>query len=225
MLYLCNVKKQSAFRVIVDLIGIFMITFNQSKVIVARNLLLLASLTITSGCSSFDDKEKQNEIFRIEEKIIQVPIEDEIYSFHTHKKIDDYTDKLAHDLMIKLKNRVIDTPVVITSFVYFDDTLQRTDKVGNLISESMIGQIQDYGLPVMDLHLMGGINITNRGSFAFSRDVSEILYAESIEYVLSGVMIKNERGIQVNARIIEVKSKKVISNATNFIPFFVIEAI
>ena len=85
--------------------------------------------------------------------------------------------------------------------------------------------MQEYGLPIMDIHVMGGIYITNKGSFSFSRDVSEILYAESIDYVLSGVMIKSERGIQVNARIIEVHSKKVISNATTFIPYFVIQAV
>ena len=97
-------------------------------------------------------------------------------------------------LVRNLRNKTINSPIVITSFVYFDDTLQRTDKTGNLISESLIGQVQEYGLPIMDIHLMGGVNITNKGDFSFSRDVSDIIYADSLKYVLSGVYGKNRAG-------------------------------
>ena len=38
-------------------------------------------------------------------------------------------------------------------------------------------------------------------------------------------MVKTEQGIKVNARILEMDTKLVISHASTLIPFFVIEAI
>ena len=56
-------------------------------------MALLASCSLLSSCSSFyfdeigsDENKVALEMQNIEEQIIQVPVEDELYSFHTHKK-------------------------------------------------------------------------------------------------------------------------------------------
>jgi len=159
------------------------------------------------------------------ETMIGLTLEDEIYSFHTHQKVNDYTDRLAHDLFRNMRNTVLNQPMVVTSFVHLDDTLKNTSKLGNLVSESLIGNMQEYDIQIMDIHLMGGVDITPAGDFVFSRDSDDILYGGEIAYVLSGVIIESERGFTVNARIIEVKSKKILSTASTFIPSFVINVI
>lgn len=193
-------------------------------------LILTYFLLLMTACSSVfhilrNDLNELDKEETITEHFIQIPLEDEVSSFHTHKNVDDYTDQLAHALAKKIRTVNFDKPIVVASFVYFDETLNKTDKTGNLISESLLSQLQEYGIPVMDIHLMGGIEITKRGDFVFSRDVNEVIYTDSLSYILSGMLIKNERGIQVNARILEISTKKVISTATTFIPYFVIEAI
>jgi len=115
--------------------------------------------------------------------------------------------------------------VVVTSFVKFDDTLQSTQKFGNLLSESLLGQIQAYDIPIIDIHLMGGVNITPTGDYIFSRDVNEMLFERKTGYVLSGVLIRNERGFIVNARIMDLKTKHIVSAASTFIPSYVTDAI
>ncbi|MFT6206147.1 MAG: TolB-like protein [Colwellia sp.] len=157
--------------------------------------------------------------------MVALTLEDEIYSFHTHQKVNDYTDRLAHDLFRNMRNKKLNQPMVVTSFVRLDDTLQKTSKLGNLVSESLIGNIQEYDIQVMDIHLTGAVDITPTGDYVFSRNGDDIFYAGEISYVLSGVIVESERGYTINARIMDLKSKKIISTASTFIPSFVIEVI
>jgi TolB-like protein len=157
--------------------------------------------------------------------MVALTLEDEIYSFHTHQKVNDYTDRLAHDLFRNMRNKKLNQPMVVTSFVNLDDTLQKTSKLGNLVSESLIGNIQAYDIQVMDIHLTGVVDITPTGDYVFSRNGDDIFYAGEISYILSGVIVESERGFTINARIMDLKSKQIISTASTFIPSFVIEVI
>lgn len=175
---------------------------------------------ILAACSSIKKDEEVEPV----ENLISLTLEDEIYSFHTHQKVSDYTDRLAHDLFRNMRNKKLSQPMLVTSFVNLDDTLQQTSKLGNLVSESLIGNMQEYDIPVMDIHLMGQVDITPAGDFVFSRDNNALSHDE-ITYVLTGVIVENERGFTINARIIEFRTKRVISTASTFIPSFVIEVI
>lgn len=181
----------------------------------------LMSLVI-GGCSSPPEEPKKVEP---PVEVVELSMQEEIYSFHTHQKVDDYTDRLAYNLIRNLRSKKIDQPIVVTSFVHFDDTLKNSSKLGNLVSESLIGNMQKHDVPVIDIHLMGGIDITPTGDHVFSRNSDDILYAGEITYVLSGVLVENERGFTINARIMELETKKIISTASTFIPTFVIDVI
>jgi len=180
----------------------------------------LLSVALTA-CSSSPEESAPDP----EASMVGLTLEDEIYSFHTHQMVNDYTDRLAHDLFKNMRNKKLDQPILVTSFVNFDDTLKNSSKLGNLVSESLIGNMQAYDIQVMDVHLMGAIDITPTGDFVFSRDRDDINYSGEVAYVLSGVIIENERGYTVNARIMELQSKKILSTASTFIPFFVVEVI
>lgn len=145
--------------------------------------------------------------------------------FHTHKMVSDYTDKLAHDLFRNLVRTDLKSPVAVATFVSLDSQLDEGSRLGNVISESLLGQVQEYGIPVMDIRLMPGIKMKKNGDFSFSRKMSKMMKSNTLNYVLSGVIISNERGYTVNARIIEFGSKQVLSTATTFIPAFVTEVL
>lgn len=194
---------------------------NRFKTVTRCGSAGLLSLLILACASAPEEPVEDN----AEETMVSLLLEDEIYSFHTHQLISDYTDRLAHDLMRNLRHKKIEQPMVVTSFVTLDDTLKNTSKLGNLISESLIGDMQAYSVPVIDIHLMGGIDITPAGDFVFSRSVDEIMYAGEVSYVLSGMLIESERGFTINARIMNIASKKVVSSASIFVPAFLIEEI
>ena len=151
--------------------------------------------------------------------------QDVIPFFHTHKMVRDYTDRLAHDLFNNLVRSELKSPVAVTTFVNFDSSLEEGNRLGNLISESLLGQVQEYGIPVMDLHLMKGVEMNGNGEFSFSRKMTKVMNSKTLNYVLSGVIIGNERGYTVNARIIEFGSMQVLSTASTFIPTFVAEVL
>lgn len=196
----------------------------KSRLKILSQLSAVGVLSITiAACSSAP--EVKEVLVDPTANMVGLTLEDEIYSFHTHQKVNDYTDRLAHDLFRNMRNKKLNQPMVVTSFVSLDDTLQKTSKLGNLVSESLISNIQAYDIQVMDIHLMGGVDITPMGDFVFSRDGDDIMYAGEVSYVLSGVIIEGERGFTVNARIMDLKSKEIISTATTFIPSFVIEVI
>jgi TolB-like protein len=179
----------------------------------------LGLLSLVAACSTVPEEPVPTET------MVGLTLEDEIYSFHTHQKVNDYTDRLAHDLFRNMRNTVLNLPMVVTSFVHLDDTLKKTSKLGNLVSESLIGNMQEYDIQIMDIHLMGGVDITPAGDFVFSRDSDDILYGGEIAYVLSGVIVESERGYTVNARLMDLKSKTVLSTASTFIPSFVVNVI
>lgn len=179
-------------------------------------VLSVASLVTLSACTSMPEETVM---------IVSPTANDEVYSFHTHQLVDGYTDRLAHDLFKNLRGRDITQSVAVTSFVNLDGTLQNTQKLGNLVSESLLGQVQAYDIPIIDIHLMGGVSITSTGDYAFSRDINEMLYSHKAGYVLSGVLIRNERGFTVNARIMDLRTKHIVSAASTFIPSYVVDAI
>lgn len=148
-----------------------------------------------------------------------------VLNFHTHQMVSDFTERLAHDLMQDRKHTKWQGPIAVASFVNFDDTLQEANALGNLISENLLVEIQGYDVPVLDIHMKGWLNINPTGDYIFSRDGGEIVFNDNIKYVLSGVMIRVERGVKVNARIVELHSQKVMSTGSVLIPNFLIDSL
>lgn len=152
--------------------------------------------------------------------ILDLPIEDDLTVYHTHKKVNDYTSRLAHDLVKNMSPKGLNTPVAVASFVHFDN-VNSSSNLGNLISESLMGQLQNHAIPIVDIHLMEAIQTTDKGAFVFNRQMADYFQSQSIDYVLSGTMIQNEKGLTINARIVRFGNRHIISSATTLIPYFV----
>lgn len=142
---------------------------------------------------------------------------------YTHKSLSDYAEQLAMQLMSKGRQLSARSLVGVTSFVRLDDTLNRSNVLGNQLSELFINEIQEYGISVVDFKTTGDISVRSNGDFVFSRDTYDLANDLAVDFVLSGTLIRNEKGVKVNARIISMNNRVVVSSATLFIPHFVIE--
>ncbi|MFT5841146.1 MAG: TolB-like protein [Colwellia sp.] len=151
--------------------------------------------------------------------MIDIHVSDELEAFHTHKRIGNYTSKLAYDLLKNLRGTVLDTPIAVSSFVEFNSN--NSSKLGMLISENLLGQLQNQHIPVVDIRLMDELQINNKGIFAFNRDMEGYFYSESVKYVLAGYLTQHNHGLIINARIIQFDNKQVVSSATTLIPHYV----
>lgn len=205
------------------------------------NYSILLTVLMLSGCSLFSDGGNDDIIDLPNDDNILVrhdhntgaaiegaPIDSEVelvLNFHTHQMVEDFTDRLAYGLMKNIRHTPWQGDVLVASFVNFDDTLKESNALGNLISENLIGDMQGYDVPVVDIHMRGWLEINNTGSYVFTRDGDEIPFNENIKYVLSGVMIRVERGVKINGRIVELASQKVISTASVLIPNYLIDSL
>lgn len=147
-----------------------------------------------------------------------------LFSTDLHfNRLSEYTEQMAADLQNDVRGIQVDQPIVVASFVHLDSTLQTTNTLGIQLAESFINDLQQIGLPVADHKLMGVLDINDKGDFAFSRDMGQFYNEINIGYVLTGTMLKNNRGVFVNARLINFTTNKVVASTSKFLPNIVVK--
>jgi len=138
--------------------------------------------------------------------------------------LNEYVEQMSISLVDNLNPRIKDVKVAVTSFVELSSRLTKTSALGNQLAESFIHEVQKFGIPVIDFKTLDSIKVTSSGDFIFSRNISELSVTNNINYVLSGTLVYGEFGVVVNARIINLKTKVVVSSARKLIPHFVLKS-
>jgi len=141
------------------------------------------------------------------------------------KNINHYVRGIMHGLVDNLQYVSNKTPIGVASFVFVDSQLDKTSILGQQISESFMHEIHQFGIPVVDYKVTDFVRVTNDGDFIFSRNVNELADRISIDYILSGTIVKHQGGYLINARIIGLESKAIVASAQGFIPNNVAEAL
>ena len=132
--------------------------------------------------------------------------------------LNEYTEQMAMDIQQDLRGTQVEGSIVVASFVYLDSTLQSSGSLGTQLAEYFINDLQQIGLPVSDHKLTGTLDMNGDGDFVFSRDTDQIWNPMMIDYVFSGTIHKNSRGVIINARLMNFNTKGVIASTSKFIP-------
>jgi len=206
--------------------------FNNPTKLLKKSVLILGvpSLLLLSGCSHFHDQHgyakniNRQTTHQDSRWNWQAPV-NTYRPAYTHKLLSDYTEQLAMKLIENMKYVTDRTPVAVTSFVDLDNNLNTTTIFGNQLAESFITELQEFGLSVVDYKNTGKIEVTPTGDYNFSRNDHELKGKTHIEYVLSGTLTYNNRGVIVNARLIGTDTNIVVASAKGFIPNFVVESL
>lgn len=143
---------------------------------------------------------------------------------YSHKTLDDYAEQMTMELMDKARVLQAESRVGVASFVNFDASLQTTNPLGNQLAESFIKEVQAFGLAVVDYKMMDHINVAADGDKVFSRNARKLDDAD-VDFVLSGTMHRDEKGVRVNARIVSMEDRRVVATARGFIPHFVVNSV
>ncbi|PJG59993.1 FlgO family outer membrane protein [Aeromonas cavernicola] len=125
--------------------------------------------------------------------------------------------RMADQLMERKSLTTITEPIAVASFVDLD-TLQDTNWMGQQIEESFIYELNRRGEVVVDFKLTGSIKVTPQGDFVLSRNYKELSSRLPISRILVGTFSRNQQGILVNARIIDLRTKMVETSAQSLIP-------
>ena len=127
--------------------------------------------------------------------------------------------KFIADQLSKNKDfaNISKSKLAITSFVSIED-LKKTNKLGNLISEHLIHDMQIRGFQVVDFKTMPSIEVGLKGDYIFSRSIDDLKKDISLNYILTGTYSHYSDGVTLNARIIDLKTNIVVSSAQAYIP-------
>jgi TolB-like protein len=141
------------------------------------------------------------------------------FTSHIHfQMLNDYVEQMAIELSLELVNLKLDYPIAVSSFVQLDASLNNADSLGNQLAENFITELRKVGLLVNDYKITGNILVTPSGDFAMSRDPNQLKSLQNIGYVLSGTMVKNAKGMLINARIVGLSSNVVVAATSKLIP-------
>jgi len=141
--------------------------------------------------------------------------------FRPNKPLADYAGELAVQLFGAMHYKALQQPVAITSFVQFDASLAQAGALGNQLAEHMFVKLQQLGIPVTEVKLGRQIRVTASGDFVLNRGdyLDEV---QQPELVLAGTMLRDNAGMVINARIMNLQTKAVLSSAQIHIPNFVL---
>ncbi|WP_057832187.1 FlgO family outer membrane protein [Colwellia sp. TT2012] len=139
-----------------------------------------------------------------------------------HALLPDYVEQLAMNLKNNLQKAPPKGAIALTSFVPFDSTLQKRNELGNQLSELLYTEMHKLGFILADIKIRDYIEITPMGDFSLSREQDLFIGDIHYEYVLIGTLLKTNKGTIVNARIVSVKDKRVISSAKKMLPNFIL---
>jgi TolB-like protein len=141
------------------------------------------------------------------------------YSFNGEKSLilTEVVSKMADQLLYNFPRRFYNETIALTSMVDLND-LKATNWLGQTISEQFIHELHIRRLHVLDFKLTGNIQLTEQGEFALTRDWKKLNKNVDVQRILTGTMSRNEEGIIINVRIVNVNSNVVESTSSAFIP-------
>ncbi|QHJ11167.1 hypothetical protein FX988_01395 [Paraglaciecola mesophila] len=189
---------------------------------------------LSSSCSSwFSSEEQVQDMERMsesEQSITSVSRYNNQRMSDIYKRVEvgdvnHYVQGIMQDLIANMDNPESKMDVGVTSFVYLDGSFDETDLLGNQLSESFMHELHQFGLNVLDFKSSDFIRVTPTGDFNFSRDYEELNPDMPVQYVMGGTMVKHQDGVIVNARMVSINTKKVLSSAQGFIPASVVNAL
>ncbi|GAC35492.1 FlgO family outer membrane protein [Paraglaciecola polaris] len=188
----------------------------------------------STSCSSFFSNDED-----VEDKSANSPVElnmpqgsrfnnqrmSDIYKRVEVGDVNHYVQGIMQELIANMDTPDNSMDIGVTSFVYLDGNFDETDLLGNQLAESFMHELHQFGLNVLDFKSSDYIRVTPSGDFNFSRDYEELNPDMPVQYVMGGTMVKHQDGVIVNARMVSIDTKKVLSSAQGFIPASVVNAL
>jgi TolB-like protein len=139
--------------------------------------------------------------------------------------VSEYIEQIASQLMSNIATDVGHAVVGVTSFVDFNNDLATLTPLGNRVAEHFYTNLFQQGFTVADYKVRNQVSVTSTGDFVFSRNVNKLDSADTMTHVLTGTIMYQQTGLLINARIVNFDTKWVVSTASGFIPYFVLDKV
>ncbi|WP_417614619.1 FlgO family outer membrane protein [Oceanisphaera sp.] len=135
--------------------------------------------------------------------------------------LQQHMSALAYQLVASAHNLNNQSVIAVSGFVDQQD-YQTQDDFGRLLSETMMFQLNQYGLNVVDFKTLPFIRITPEGDISTSRDYRQLNSRIGARYLLQGTVSETTGGRLVNARLVTQADNSLIASAQQFIPEYLV---
>ena len=108
--------------------------------------------------------------------------------------------------------------IAITSFVD-TDTYENSGYLGRALAEFFTHELSSRAFDVTEYKLTGKLSVSKDGDYILSRDWRKIARDTNVKYLLGGTITRNDAGVVLVARIINMQTRQSIATATDFIPY------
>ena len=113
--------------------------------------------------------------------------------------------------------------IAITSFVD-TDTYENSGYLGRALAEFFTHELSSRAFDVTEYKLTGKLSVSTDGDYILSRNWRKIARDTNVKYLLGGTITRNDAGVVLVARIINMQTRQSIATATDFIPYNLLPA-
>lgn len=106
----------------------------------------------------------------------------------------------------------IATPVDIAS-------LEQADWLGRELAEQFVHALHKRGFLVYEYKIKGWLEVTKDGDYVYSRNWQKLASKANVSRVLSGTLSRNDTGVMLYARLVNLKTQVVEGASEVFIPY------
>ncbi|MBF0564686.1 MAG: hypothetical protein HQK89_05530 [Nitrospirae bacterium] len=131
---------------------------------------------------------------------------------------------LADQLERNVDFQDVSSPIIVTSFPNLDN-LKETSRLGRLISETLMHELQVRKWAVLDIRIMNEVVMNDDGEFSLSRDIKRVKEQYHIGGIVTGTYSYTPECIVINARLINPQTGIVLSTAQVSLPYAGIESL
>jgi TolB-like protein len=137
--------------------------------------------------------------------------------------VNDYVVNLTSQLNHLNVALNANTRVGVSSFFYADalDTKLVTGQASGLsqqIQESLLTQFTQLGYHTVEYRLGNNLSLSENSDSILSRDLSKLRNRQNIDLVITGTVTRQQHAYIVNARLVNIESKQVLSAGSTEIP-------
>lgn len=108
--------------------------------------------------------------------------------------------------------------IAITSFVD-TDTYENAGYLGRSLAEYFTNEMSQRAFEVTEFKITGSVAVAKDGDYILSRDWKKIAKDTPVKYLLGGTLTRNQDGVVVVARIVDMTTRQVIASSTGFIAY------
>ena len=196
---------------------------------------ILFLCVLFTGCAELPDEDvnvpvQVNQVNVSIEKAPKLNYNSRYYGDELIKNVNHYAKWLTQDLFSNIdfpSNSNSNSDIyIVANFALLDSNLTKTNHFGRQMTEAMIHEVHNTGFSVIDLKASGFIRMTDIGDvFYQSADYRELSPASEASHVITGTLTKHQGGYFVNAKVVFLENKSLVSSAQIFVPHDVVDAV